>query len=80
MPIMTIKNVPGDLYEKLKKCAQEHGRSINNEVIAYLFIAGEYTSQARRVIKKDSVPLITPDSRILSEFPSTALSPGDFAQ
>lgn|GEM_PF-3930375 len=31
-------------------------------------------------IKKDSVPLITSDSRILSEFPSTALSPEDFAQ
>ena len=52
----------------------------DTNTIAYLLIAGEYTSQARRVIKKDSVPLITPDSRILSEFPSTALSPEDFAQ
>jgi plasmid stability protein len=33
MPNMTIKNVPVDLYEKLKESAQEHGRSINNEVI-----------------------------------------------
>ena len=33
MPTMTIKNVPDDLYEKLKESAQEHGRSINNEVI-----------------------------------------------
>ena len=33
MPTMTIENVPGDLYEKLKKSAQEHGRSTNNEVI-----------------------------------------------
>lgn len=33
MPNMTIKNVPEDLHEKLKKSAQVHGRSINNEVI-----------------------------------------------
>jgi plasmid stability protein len=33
MPTMTIKNVPDDLYKKLKESAQEHGRSINNEVI-----------------------------------------------
>lgn len=33
MPNMTIKNLPDDLYEKLKERAQEHGRSINNEVI-----------------------------------------------
>ena len=33
MPTMTIKNVPDSLYERLKESAQEHGRSINNEVI-----------------------------------------------
>jgi antitoxin FitA len=33
MPTMTIKNVPDDLYEKLKESAQEHGRSMNNEVL-----------------------------------------------
>jgi len=33
MPTMTIKNVPDDLYERLKGSAQEHGRSINSEVI-----------------------------------------------
>jgi antitoxin FitA len=33
MPNMTIKNVPEDVYEKLKENAREHGRSINNEVI-----------------------------------------------
>ena len=33
MPTITIKNVPDDLYEKLKKRAEEHGRSMNNEVI-----------------------------------------------
>jgi plasmid stability protein len=33
MPTMTIKNVPDHLYEKLKKRAEDHRRSINNEVI-----------------------------------------------
>ncbi len=33
MPTMTIENIPDDLYEKLKKRAEEHGRSMNNEVI-----------------------------------------------
>ena len=33
MPTITIKNIPDDLYEKLKKRAEEHGRSMNNEVI-----------------------------------------------
>lgn len=36
MPTMTIKNIPDDLYEKLKKRAEEHGRSMNNEVISCL--------------------------------------------
>lgn len=33
MPSMTIKNIPDELYERLKESAHEHGRSINNEAI-----------------------------------------------
>ncbi|MEW6349533.1 MAG: Arc family DNA-binding protein [Thermodesulfobacteriota bacterium] len=33
---MTVENVPGDLYEKLKKRAEERGRSIDDEVIVCL--------------------------------------------
>lgn len=33
MPTMTVKNIPDDLYKKLRESAQQHGRSINNEVI-----------------------------------------------
>lgn len=36
MPNMMIKNVPQDLYDKLKQSAQEHHRSINSEVIVSL--------------------------------------------
>ncbi len=45
MPNMTIKNIPDDLYEKLKKRAQEHDRSMNNEVISCL----KHTLQGGRV-------------------------------
>jgi plasmid stability protein len=33
MPTLTIKNIPEDLYECLKKSAAGHHRSINGEVI-----------------------------------------------
>lgn len=33
MPALTIKNIPDDLYEKLKKTAQSHHRSLNSEII-----------------------------------------------
>lgn len=36
MPSITIKNIDPDLYERLKKQAAEHRRSINNEAIILL--------------------------------------------
>jgi len=36
MATLTIKNIPDELYEKLKKSATEHRRSINSEVIVCL--------------------------------------------
>ncbi len=33
MPSLTLKNVPDDLYERLKAAAQAHHRSINSELI-----------------------------------------------
>lgn len=37
MPInITIRDIPNDVYEKLKKQADLHHRSINSEVIVYL--------------------------------------------
>lgn len=33
MPTMTIKNIPEDLYFKIRQSAVENGRSINSEVI-----------------------------------------------
>jgi plasmid stability protein len=33
MPTITIKNIPPELYERLRQSAQAHRRSINSEVI-----------------------------------------------
>ena len=36
MPSLTIKNVPDDLYKRLKESANQHRRSVNSEVIVCL--------------------------------------------
>ncbi len=33
MPTITLKNIPADLYEKLKQSAERNHRSINSEII-----------------------------------------------
>jgi len=33
MPTLTVKNIPEEIYERLKKSASAHRRSINKEVI-----------------------------------------------
>ena len=33
MPAITVKNIPQDLYERLKESAEAHRRSINSEII-----------------------------------------------
>jgi plasmid stability protein len=36
MPTITVKNIPPELYERLKALAEANHRSINSEVIASL--------------------------------------------
>ncbi len=33
MPAITVKNIPEDLYKRIKESATTHHRSINNEII-----------------------------------------------
>ncbi len=33
MPALTIKNIPDDLYSRLKETAQAHHRSMNSEIL-----------------------------------------------
>lgn len=39
MATITIKNIPDDVYEKLKASAKENHRSINSEVILLIKLA-----------------------------------------
>ncbi len=60
MPAITIKNIPDDLYESLKKAASAHHRSINSELIVCLekvllptrYSAEDHLSIARRLRAK----------------------------
>lgn len=45
MATITVKDIPDDLYEKLKKAAAAHHRSINREIIHYI----EHALQSRKV-------------------------------
>jgi plasmid stability protein len=36
MPTITVKNIPPDLYERLKELADAHHRTMNSEIIACL--------------------------------------------
>jgi plasmid stability protein len=36
MPTVTVKNIPPDLYERLKELAEANHRNINSEIIACL--------------------------------------------
>ena len=33
MPALTVKNIPDDLYTRLKETAQAHRRSLNSEIL-----------------------------------------------
>lgn len=45
MATMTIKNIPDELYEELKRRAAANRRSINNEVIVLIERAVQYQAQ-----------------------------------
>ncbi|RYU56788.1 Arc family DNA-binding protein [Methylolobus aquaticus] len=54
---LTLKNIPDEIYERLKEAAQAHHRSLNSEVIACLEQAlmpvrlgpEEHLARARRI-------------------------------
>ena len=69
MPTLTIKNIPDDLYVKLKRHAQLNRRSINSEVIFCIEQAissrkvqpEEYLARARQLREKTARYPITDD-------------------
>jgi plasmid stability protein len=60
MPTLTIKNIPEDLYIRLKRYAEINRRSLNSEVIlcieravySYRIQPEEYLARARRLREK----------------------------
>jgi len=49
MPSITVKNIPKDIYDRVREQAHAHHRSINSEIIACL----EQTVKARQVSADD---------------------------
>ena len=60
MPALTLKNIPDDLYRRLKASAQIHRRSLNSEIlycvervlIPYRIDATEQIETARKIREK----------------------------
>lgn len=60
MPSITVKNIPEDLYDKVRQQAKAHHRSINSEIIACLeqtvtsqqVSTNDILQEARRMRKK----------------------------
>jgi plasmid stability protein len=60
MPSITVKNIPNDIYDKVREQAEAHHRSINSEIIACLervvssqkVSSDEILYQARRLRNK----------------------------
>jgi antitoxin FitA len=57
MPSYTIKNIPDELYGRLKQSATAHRRSINSEVLVCLerALAGRRTDPAALLARIDTV-------------------------
>ena len=73
MAVITVKNIPDDLYKKLKKHAHKNHRSINSEVIACLentlesqpINPDEFLDEIRKLRETIVAPPLT--DKILSE-------------
>ncbi len=69
MPTITVRNIPADIYKKLKKSAEISHRSINSEIIACIERAVRsqqinpdlLLSNARKLRSKTSSHPITDD-------------------
>lgn len=49
MPSITVKNIPEDIYDRVREQAKTHHRSINSEIIACL----EKSVTSQRISKDD---------------------------
>ncbi len=69
MPALTIKNIPEDLYSRLKEAAQAHHRSMNSEILycvertllPHKVDVSEHISVARKLRTKTAEHPLTDD-------------------
>jgi len=67
MPAITLKNIPDDLYAKIKESAEMNFRSINSEILFRLKSsisqqkpeAGMLLSQIHAINRKIKIPILT---------------------
>ncbi len=76
MANITVKNIPDETYNILKKLAAEHHRSITNLVAQRAQDGGcsAYDCEFVNLARDLSVQLVTMYQKILNNFPDTALS------
>ena len=73
MPTITVKNIPDDLYESLKRSAEAHRRSINSEIIVCI----ERAVRSRPV---DPATLLARARRLREKTAGVPLSNEEFTQ
>ena len=73
MASITIKNIPDDLYQRLKAAAQAHHRSINGELIHCL----EVVLKPRPLTPEARLERLR---RLRPDIPPSAVSPEDIQQ
>lgn len=66
MPALTIKNMPDELYQKLKDAAQAHRRSLNSEIIYCLetMLTPRKMSVAERLQRARSLRQLIPAGKV----------------
>jgi plasmid stability protein len=70
MPALTLKNIPDDLYMRLKESAQIHRRSLNSEIlycveralVPYRVDVSEHLLTARKIREKTADYPLTDES------------------
>lgn len=73
MPTLTIKGVPPELHEKLKKRAERHRRSMNNELLTIL----ERTLTSSRLSAEEAIERAEALNRSIdASFDSTLIEEG----
>lgn len=78
MPALTIKNIPDDLYDKLKKTALSHHRSLNSEIIHCLetVLVPQKMDVSERLKRAQKLRAQIPDGAITSADIDDAINQG----